>query len=117
MGLGLNQLTTSSELSALHVWRAREMAWTDLGMWYFDAGLGVMFGGAHRYFTCGVQGMARLTYEFEDAPVAISADWSPVFGPRVTSSPVADSGDVWHTSSRFNARGFANLGVSCVYRF
>jgi len=110
LGMAWNHGFATSELSALHVWRVREMEWTESGMWSFDAGLGAMFGGANNYFTCGVQGMVRLGYELEDAPVAFGIDWSPSFGPRVYPS-----GSV--NRSGFSGNGLANLGLSCVYRF
>jgi len=114
LGVGWNHGFATSELSALHMWHVSEMSWTRSGVWSFDAGLGAMFGGANNYFTCGVQGVARLAYELADAPVTFGVDWSPSFGPKIYSTT---SGDVRHTRSAFSGNALANFGLSCVYRF
>jgi len=116
LGMGWNHGFSTSELSVLHMWHVNEMGWTRSGVWSFDAGLGAMFGGANNYFTCGVQGVARLAYELADVPVTFGIDWSPSFGPKVYSV-YPTGGDVRVTQSAFSGRGLANLGVTCIYRF
>jgi hypothetical protein len=110
----------TADIGAMHVWNIQNMYWTDEGRWFFDLGAGGNLSGANDYMFAGVMGMAKLGYTFEDAPVSISVDWSPTFGPEVYYIYV-DLEDSHHTfrasDRRFNARGIANIGVSCVYRF
>ncbi len=101
----------TANFSAMHVWRVSNMDWSDEGNWFFDIGAGGFLGGASNYVVFGVQGMTRLGYQFENAPVSLSIDWSPAFGPEIAYARGFKS------VSRFNARGIANLGISCVYRF
>ena len=110
----------TADFSMIHAWRVSRMNWTDEGQWFFDLGAGGFLGGAANYFVFGVQGMARLGYEFEDAPVALSFDWSPSFGPEVAywrEQALPGLTIPRGSASSFNARGLANLGFSCVYRF
>ena len=112
----------TADFSVLHVWNVANMDWTWEGNWFFDLGAGGFLGGAANYFVCGLQGMARLGYQFEDAPVSLSFDWSPSFGPEIAygrlhyDTPLGD-GNIRGSVSSFNARGLANLGLSFVYRF
>ena len=109
----------TADFSVLRVWRGGYMNWTDEGQWFFDLGAGGFLGGAANYFVFGVQGLARLGYEFEDAPIALAFDWSPAFGPEIVyvRQSLPGSNNVRGSASRFNARGIANLGLSCIYRF
>lgn len=107
--LGLSILSgTQFDLSGLYTWNIKNMDWTSEGVWFFDAGVGVNLGaGANpglgrNYFHIGPQGMAKLGYEFEGAPVRLSLDWSPVIG-------VGNDG--------FYGPGLAGFGITCVYRF
>ncbi len=111
--LGMSWLYRGSvalDLSAMYVWNVANMDWTDEGYWFFDLGAGADLGGGNHYFFFGPQGMARLGYEFEGAPVRLSIDWSPSFGPGISSWPGG-------SEAVFNTRGMANFGLSCVYRF
>ncbi len=105
-------------LSAMHVWNVENMDWTWEGNWYFDAGVGAAVGGFRNYTFFGVQGMARLGYEFEDVPLRLAIDWSPAFGPEfVHGVYYMDGQGRAKTVSDFNVRGLGSFGVSCVYRF
>jgi hypothetical protein len=115
---GMNWLyrgSTFADVSAMYVWNIANMDWTPgSGNWFFDLGAGANLGGGNHYFFLGVQGMAKLGYEFENAPVRLSVDWAPSFGPGITSVRV--SGDRI-TDTELNTRGMGNFGLSCVYLF
>jgi hypothetical protein len=105
----------TADFSMLYAWRVANMDWTYEGNWFLDIGAGAFFGGASNYFVFGAQGMGRLGYEFEDAPVSLAFDWSPSFGPEVLYSPRVNGQRL--SVSDFNARGLANFGLSFIYRF
>ena len=103
--------TLTVDFTALYNWNIVNMDWTpSAGTWFFDAGAGLNMGGKSHYTYLGVAGCAKLGIEFDGAPVRLSFDWSPSFGPGIAS---------WkgHSSSSFNERGLANFGITCVYRF
>ncbi len=99
-----------ADFSTLYVFHVADMPWTDEGTWFFDAGLGLNVGGRENFATLGVQGMARLGYTFETAPISLSLDFSPALGPAI----VYGGG---YSQSEFNENGLANFGFSCTYRF
>jgi hypothetical protein len=98
------------DVSALYVWNIANMNWTDEGNWFFDLGAGANVGAASHYFYLGVQGMAKLGYEFEGAPVRLAIDWSPSFGPGIASF-------AGHSNSELNTTGMGSFGLSAVYMF
>ena len=104
----------TADFSVMHAWRVANMDWSHDGNWFFDIGAGVFLGGAANYFLCGLQGMGRVGYEFEDSPISLSFDWSPSIGPEIAYGRV---GSTRVSAGQFNARGLANLGFSCIYRF
>lgn len=99
-----------ADFSALYVWNIANMDWTDTGNWFFDAGLGLNLGGKSHYATVGAQLMARLGYTFENSPISLALDWSPVLGAEIAY--MKD-----FSESNFNERGIANFGLSCIFRF
>jgi hypothetical protein len=109
------------DVSALYVWNVANMEWTPgYGNWFCDLGAGVNLGGASNFFHAGVQGMAKIGFEFDNAPIRLSLDWSPAFGPEVAYSRAQTVGDIVVprvSVSSFNERGLVNLGLSCVYLF
>lgn len=105
----------TADFSLMYVWNVANMDWTDEGNWFVDLGAGAFLGGASNYFVCGAQFMGRLGYEFEDAPIRLSFDWSPSFGPEIAYSPRINGTRV--SVRDFNERGVANLGFTCTYRF
>lgn len=97
----------SFDFTALYNWNICNMDWTpSAGTWFFDAGAGLNIGALSHYTYLGVAGSAKLGIAFNGAPVRLSFDWSPSFGPGWND---------WDTS--FNTRGLCNFGITCVYRF
>jgi hypothetical protein len=83
------------------------MDWTpSAGDWFFDAGVGLNVGGAANYAYLGVAGMARLGFTFNNAPVSLSVDYTPVIGPKIA-----------YGDASFRDIGFANFGLTCTYNF
>jgi hypothetical protein len=122
LGMGWLHHGVTADFSLLHVWNVENMDWTDEGRWFFDLGAGANLGGASHFFYGGIQGMARLGYRFDHAPVSLSLDWSPSFGPAVVHHHHFDDEhhDLHidtHSVASFNTRGMANFGLSCVFRF
>jgi hypothetical protein len=88
------------------------MDWTpSVGQWFFDAGVGVTVGGRERLVNVGVAGCAKLGIEFNSAPVRLSLDFTPAFGPLIAYEPGYGS------YARFNEYNIANLGISAVFCF
>ena len=54
--------------------------------------------------------MARLGIKFNDAPVSLSVDYTPVVGPSISYGG-------GHSSAGFRGLGFANFGITCTYNF
>ena len=85
--------------------------WTPkAGRWFFDAGVGVNVGGKAHFAYVGLAGMARLGISFNNAPVSLSVDWTPSFGPRIGYFKE------W-SEAEFNDLALANLGVTCTFHF
>ena len=101
----------TADFTALYNWRIFNMDWTPrAGRWFFDAGCGVNVGGREHEAYVGAALMARLGITFNDAPVSLSLDWSPSFGPSIAY------GSGW-SKARYNEFGLASLGVTCTYNF
>jgi hypothetical protein len=101
----------SADFTVLHNWQICTMDWTpSAGRWFFDAGVGLNVGGAQGYAYVGVAGMARLGIKFNDAPVSLSVDYTPVIGPSISYGG-------GHSSAAFRGLGFANFGITCTYNF
>ena len=100
-----------ADFTALYNWHICDMDWTpDTGKWFFDAGCGVVVGGRSHYAYVGAAGSAKFGIAFRNVPLKLSVDWTPYIGPHI-----AYGGG--YSYSEFNEYGFANFGVSCVYRF
>ena len=99
------------DFTFLYNWHILDMDWTPkAGRWFFDAGVGVNVGGKAHFAYVGLAGMARLGISFNNAPVSLSVDWTPSFGPRI--------GYVKEWSeAEFNDLALANLGVTCTFHF
>ena len=103
--------TVTADFSVLYNWNVCNMDWTpSAGRWFFDAGAGINVGGKGHYAYVGVAGSAKLGIAFKGAPVRLSFDWSPAFGPGIA---YWDGG----SHSEFNERALCNLGITCVYCF
>lgn len=101
----------SADFTVLHNWQICTMDWTPrAGRWFFDAGVGVNVGGVANYAYVGLAGLARLGIKFNNAPISVSVDYTPVVGPGI-----AYAGG--NTLTHFRDLGFANFGVSCVFHF
>ena len=132
----------TADFTILYNWRVFEMDWTpSVGVWFFDAGAGVNVGGRKDYAYVGAAGMARLGITFNDAPVTLSIDWTPIVGPNFRSydhyetelKPAVDgavdpeSGEPVmemvktrferRTETGFRGIGFANFAITCTYNF
>lgn len=100
-----------ADFTLLHNWHILDMDWTPSGGdWFFDAGVGVNAGGREHYAYAGVAGMARLGFTFYNAPVTLSLDWTPTFGPGILYAE-------GYNHLFFNELGLANVGISCTFNF
>lgn len=105
----LNGLT--ADFTVLHNWQICTMDWTPrAGKWFFDAGVGVNVGGVANYAYVGIAGLARLGFKFNNVPISLSVDYTPVVGPGIL---YADG----ESYAFYRDLGFANFGVSCVFHF
>ena len=103
--------TLMADFTALYQWNVCKMQWTpSAGEWFFDAGAGVGVGGREHYAYVGVAGCAKLGIKFNNAPVKLSIDWTPVIGPQIDYYKGA-------SNAAFHEYGLANLGISAVYCF
>ncbi|MBQ8366468.1 MAG: hypothetical protein IJX40_01890 [Alistipes sp.] len=101
----------TADFTVLHNWKVCTMDWTpSAGEWFFDAGVGINVGGREHYAYVGAAGMARLGITFNDAPVSLSLDYTPVIGPEIGYYKGNSAAD-------FRAMGFANVGITCTYNF
>lgn len=101
----------TADFTVLHNWNVCTMDWTpSAGEWFFDAGVGLNVGGREHYAYVGVTGMARLGITFNDAPVSLSLDYSPVIGPGIGYGK-------GYSHAGFRDMGFANVGITCTYNF
>ena len=100
-----------ADFTILHNWHILDMDWTPRGgMWFFDAGVGLNVGGKAHYAYVGIAGLARLGIKFNNAPISVSVDYTPVIGPGIGYAG-------GHSHAAFRDLGFANFGVSCVFHF
>ena len=103
--------SVSADFTVLHNWQICTMDWTpSAGKWFFDAGVGLNVGGKAHYAYVGIAGLARLGIKFNNAPISVSVDYTPVIGPGIGYAG-------GHSHAAFRDLGFANFGVSCVYHF
>ncbi len=101
------------DFTALYNWNVANFDWTrGHGNWFLDVGAGLNVGGFAHYFTAGAAGMARLGYTFENFPLSLGFDWTPVIGVGSWYGKGYE-----HSKAHFNPWGLANLGISAVYRF
>ena len=101
----------SADFSVLHNWNICNMDWTpDAGTWFIDAGVGVNVGGVAHYATVGVTGQVKLGILFEDAPIRLAIDFSPVIGPGFLYNGR-------ECAVGYNTMGLCNLGISATYCF
>lgn len=122
----------TADFTILHNWNVCTMDWTpSVGQWFFDAGVGLTVGGrAYKseafaevggevstiavrggYVNLGVAACAKLGIEFNNAPVRLSLDFTPAFGPEIAYISGYGAG------AGFAKYGLANLGISAVYCF
>lgn len=131
MRLGLDWLDShgvGADFSFTYNWAVATPYITDEGVWFVDLGAGLNVGGSSSaafgytsHFTwVGIQGVAKFGYTFENVPVSVAFDWSPVFGPGI-----AYWGGEYHRGeygarghhTTFRGSGLGNFGLSCVYSF
>ena len=103
--------TVTADFTALYNWNICRMNWPpSAGTWFFDAGAGINVGVKGHYAYVGAAGCAKLGIDFSGAPVRLSFDWSPAFGPGIAYW----DGD---SASEFNEHALCNFGITCSYRF
>lgn len=103
--LGMTALAgLSADFTALYMWNVANMDWTpSAGQWFVDLGCGAAVGGhAANAMFFGAVGSAKLGIKFDNAPIRLALDWSPVMGVY---------------AGEFFPAGFGNLGISAVYCF
>ena len=106
--LGYSQPLTA-DFSLFYNWKIHH--WNiNAGRVFFDAGVGLNIGGNADFLYVGPTGMAKIGFKFDNAPIALSLDWSPTFGGSIPYQHV-------YGRSTFNSMGLANFGVTCVYNF
>ena len=111
-GMGWYHGGLTADFTALHNWNICTMDWTpSVGQWFVDAGAGLTIGGRANFVNLGVAGCAKLGLEFNDAPIRLSLDWTPAFGPAIVYVPG------WGSGAVFNEYGLANLVISAVFCF
>jgi hypothetical protein len=101
----------TADFTALFNWNVANFDWTGgQGNWFLDVGAGLNFGGRQRYSYVGLAGMGRMGYTFEDFPLSLSLDWTPVLGPEfVRYSKSTRTGFYWN--------GLANVGFTASWKF
>jgi hypothetical protein len=101
----------AADLTVLHNWNCFNWDWTpSTGKWFFDAGVGLSVGGGAHTAYVGVAGNAKLGIKFNAAPIRLSVDWTPVFGPGFLYTK-----DASHCG--FPSLNIANFGISATYCF
>lgn len=97
------------DLSMLYVWNVKNWDWTP-GNWFLDIGAGANVGIDRYYLFVGAQAMGKFGYTFENIPLSLGVDFSPVIGPYIGLKKGYKTG--------FYMDGlFYNWALSCVYRF
>lgn len=108
---GSSNAPVAADFTVLHNWNCFNMDWTpSAGKWFFDAGVGLSVGGGAHTAYVGVAGNAKLGIKFNSAPVRLSVDWTPVFGPGFVYAK-------GYTHTGFPSLNIANFGVSAAYCF
>ena len=105
----------AADVTALHMWNIMTMDWTpSAGQWFFDAGAG---GIRANFGYVGGAGCAKLGIKFNNVPIRLAFDWTPVFGVDFVNvvdkegivAPIHQAG--------FYGTGLGNFGISCEYCF
>lgn len=73
------------DFTLLHNWNCCNWNWTpSAGRWFLDAGAGVNVGGSAKGLWCGVAGQAKFGIKFNDVPIRLAVDVTPVIGPWIS---------------------------------
>ncbi len=108
LGLGYNG-HYGPDISLTHYWNVKNWDWTP-GNWFLDIGGGANTVISKNHLFVGAQVSGRFGYTFEEFPLSLSVDFSPVIGPNI--------GLKKGSGTTFWVEGlFYNPGLSCVYRF
>ena len=109
-----------ADFTALAAWNCFEFGNYNAGNFFADFGAGISVGGREHYAYVGVAGLAKIGFKFSGAPVSLSFDWTPAFGPEIayygkqTIQGVTIPGP---SASDFFEYGLANFGITCTYNF
>ncbi len=119
----------AADVTALHMWNIMTMDWTpSAGQWFFDAGAGVNGGGGapSGYAGTGIRanfgyvggaGCAKLGIKFNNVPIRLAFDWTPVFGVDFVNVVDKDGIVAPIHQAGFYGTGLGNFGISCEYCF
>jgi len=78
-------------LSAIYDFKLLQPKWTNKGIWCIYAGPGATFQAKaarenrSSYTSILIGGQVGLEYAFEGAPINLSLDWRPMFGPMFSN--------------------------------
>lgn len=137
--LGLSYIhNLGVDFTLLHNWNCCVWDWTpNAGQWFLDAGVGVNIGGHGKGLWCGVAGQAKFGIKFNNVPIRLAVDVTPVIGPWINygytvNVPKLDSNgvpeldsngqpkfvkEVHGTKAGFNSWGLCGVAISATYCF
>lgn len=102
----------NADFTALYNWHLLDFDWTpSAGKWFFDAGVGLNVGGQSHFAYFGAAGMARLGFTFNEAPITLAFDYTPVLGMNFHYAKG------FKTNVGYHGAGWGNFGFSCTYNF
>lgn len=78
-GMLLSDMKEGVELSGLFEYQSPITGISPQLYWFGGAGLHIGSWGEHDQFVAGIDGILGVEYKFDDIPLAISADWHPVY--------------------------------------
>lgn len=125
----LNLAHPGVDFTVLHNWNCCTWDWTpSAGQWFLDAGVGVNVGGHGKGLWCGIAGQAKFGIKFNNVPIRLAVDVTPVVGPwinygykettEVEVDGVVTKTEVKHKATAgFRGLGLVNAAISATYCF
>jgi hypothetical protein len=130
MGEKASKIT--ADFTVLHNWNVLNWDWTpSVGSWFLDAGCGINLGGCPAkyddmvlsHFYIGAAGMVKFGIKFNNVPIRLAIDWTPVLGAEIYSGKY--DGEKINSeylrqdgkAANFYKTGLANFAVSATYCF
>lgn len=106
-----NKTPITADLTMLYNWKVLKLDWTPTkGSWYLDTGVGINVGGRERFAYVGLAAMTRLSFSFNEYPITIGIDYTPIIGPSINY--IKKTRWVY-----YNYYSLANFAITCTYRF